>query len=242
MPMIDLKNCTIRLRDGFEATGAVNNGAGYAIGVSTITVDGFTEELPEGAIFTIGGEEDREYVIASTVGGATPTSITFDPPLVGAINDDDVIDVGGRCLNIKVGEGNLTWSESKAREYKKDRGRLDQVRNGDEEPMDVSCQLMYEELTAASTSDVPTVEDVLKRRGNAADWVNANVDDPCTPYSVHFELLHNPAGCTVFEQELVRLPEFRYEKLDHDPKAGTIAMTGKSNATEAEVSRLAISV
>jgi hypothetical protein len=92
---------------------------------------------------------------------------TLLPGLVEAVVDDEVFNVGGRSLNIKVGEGNCTWSESKPREYKKDRGLLDQVRNGDEEPMDVSMQLMFEELTSASTATAPTVEDVLKRRGEA---------------------------------------------------------------------------
>lgn len=241
MPMIDLKNCTIRLRDGYSEAGAINNGGGYSIGATTIVVDNITGIIPPSAIFTMASKERNEYTVVSTVETAgNTTSIIFAPGLVEAVNDDEVFNVGGRSLNIKVGEGNCTWSEKKAREYKKDRGLLDQVRNGDQDPMDVSIQLMYEELTSMSTVDTPTVEDVLKRRGNASDWVNAQTNDVCTPFAVHIEILHNPAGCTVFEKELVRLPYFRYEDLPHDPKAGTISMTGKCNATEAIVSRLAL--
>lgn len=240
MPLIDLKNCTIRLRDGYSEAGAINNGGGYMAGVTTILVDAITGIVPVSAIFTFAGLEKNEYTVISTIETAgNTTSITFTPALVATVADNAVLNIGGRSLNIKIGDGNLSYSESKTREFKLDRGLIDQVRNGDEVPVDVSTQLMYEEITAASTSDIPTVEDVLKRRGNASDWENASTQDPCRPFSVNLEILHNPAGCTEFEKELTVLREFLYEKLDHDLKAGTIAMTGKSNSTEAVVTRIA---
>ena len=44
-------------------------------------------------------------------------------------------------LEIKVGEGNLTYSEKVNREYTLNRGILDKVRDGDQTPMDVSFDL-----------------------------------------------------------------------------------------------------
>lgn len=229
--LIDLKNTTISFEDGYTATGAVNNVAGIAQGATTMAVDGFTVAPPVGARLSIAG--DTQYKITA----ATTTSISFTPPLVTAATDNDVVVAGPRFLDIKVGEGQITWSEKKPREYKMDRGRLDQVRNGDEVPMDVSIQLMYEELLSYSTNP-PTPEDVLKQRSNASSWVSADLTDPCAPYAITVSLMHVPPGCTSIRKEKVELKKFRYEELNHDPKQGQISCTGKCNVTEATVTRL----
>ena len=237
--LIDLKNVDVYFEDGTELTGAINNGAGYNIGASTITVDGFVGSVPDGARLSINGDDQYTVTSATDTSGNT-TSITFTPALVAAVSDDDVVIAYGIFLRIKVGDGNITWSEKKPREFKLDRGVLDQVRNADEQPMEVSFQLMYEELTASNPStDPPTPEDVLKRRGAAANWLSADQDDPCAPYCINIRLVHTPPNCTSVDKERVILPMFYYEDLAHDPKAGTIACTGKCNATEALVSRIA---
>lgn len=235
MPVIDLKNVTIYFEDGTLMNGAVNNVAGYAPGAATIIVDGFTAKVPVGARLSING--DDRYSVVSTVEttGAT-TSITITPVLHDAIVDDAVVIAYGVFLKIKVGDGTCTFAEKKPREYKLDRGLLDSVRNGDQVPMDVSIGLMYVALTA-SAGDPPTPEDALKQRGAASTWVNVDVSDPCAPFAINIRLDHQPPGCSAFQVERVILPSFRYEELNHDPKAGTIACTGKCNALEAIVSR-----
>lgn len=237
MPVIDLKNVDIYLEDGYSETGAVNLMAGYVAGVSTVVIDGIAGAIPVGARVVFTGDP-TDYVVTATVETMTnTTSITISPGLVEAVVDDQVFTVYGRFLAIRVGEGTLTWSEKKPREYKKDRGRLYEVRNADEEPMDVTMQFMYELLTASS-GDPPTPSDVLKRRGEAADW-ESTASDPCSPYCVNIRLDHRPAGCTTFEVERVVLPFFYYESMDHNPKEGSINVQGKCNAVEAIVSRLA---
>jgi hypothetical protein len=234
--IVDLKNADIFFEDGTSMTGAVNHGAGYTAGTGTITVDGFTGAIPVGARLSIDG--DDQYTVSSTVEtGNNTTSITFTPVLEANVADDDVVIAYGVYLRIKVGEGNITWSEKKPREFKLDRGEIDQVRNADEVPMDVSLQLMYEELTASS-GDPPTPEDALKRRGEAADWTSANTADPCAPYCINIRFDHTPPNCTAVDIERVILPMFYYESLDHDPKQGTISCQGKCNATEAQVTRI----
>lgn len=236
--IIDLKNVDIYFEDGTLLTGAVNLMAGYTVGATTMTVDTFTSKVPEGARLSIDGD-DRYVVVSTTETSSHTTSIVFSPALAAVVADNAVVIAHGVFLKIKVGEGNITWSESKPREFKMDRGRLDQVRNGDEAPMEVSVQLMYEELTASDPStDPPTPEDVLKHRGAAAEWVSTNTEDPCAPYSINIRLRHIPPNCTAVDIEQVVLPMFYYEKLDHDPKAGTIACTGKCNVTEAQVTRI----
>jgi hypothetical protein len=212
--------------------------AGYTAGATSIVVDGFVGIVPEGARMSIGGNDN--YVVTSTVETTgNTTTINFSPALTATAADNAVVTIFGVFLKIKVGEGTITWSEKKPREFKMDRGRLDQVRNADEQPMEVSVQLMYEELTASNPStDPPTPEDALKRRGAAAGWISTNTEDPCSPYSINIRLRHIPPNCTAVDIEQVVLPMFYYESLDHDPKAGTIACQGKCNVTEAQVSRI----
>ncbi|OGV55285.1 MAG: hypothetical protein A2X45_15435 [Lentisphaerae bacterium GWF2_50_93] len=75
---------------GFNVVGAINNPGGYAIGTTTINVNGFNGAIAVGSYITIAGDANTHKVI-STVGGATPTSITFSTPLVSAIGDLTVV-------------------------------------------------------------------------------------------------------------------------------------------------------
>jgi P22 coat protein - gene protein 5 len=68
----------------------VNNGAGYAVGIKTITVDTGTGTLLAGDIISFAGHSNT-YTVVSTVGGGTVTSITFEPGLVVAIADNEAI-------------------------------------------------------------------------------------------------------------------------------------------------------
>ena len=219
------------------ADNVVVSATGYAIGATSIIVDGFTGVVPSNSRFTIGS---KEYVISSTVEtSGNTTRIVFTPALTALVADNAVVNVYGTFIQIKVGDGTITWSEKTPMEYKLDKGRLDQIRNADQVPMDVSLTLMYEELTASDpNTNPPTPEDVIKRRGAAADWVSANTANPCAPYCINIRLDHIPPNCTSIDIERVILPMFYSEELNHDPKAGTIAVTGKCNAIEAQVTRI----
>lgn len=219
-------------------TGAINKPPGYIVSVSSIIVDGFTGIVPVGARFK-AGFSDAYKVTSTTESGGNTILINFTPPLLSSVADNSVITVYGVFITIKVGEGQISWDEKRPMEYKKDRGKLDLVRLADEEPMDVNFTLSYTELTASDPStDPPTPEDALKRRGAAANWVSANIADPCSPYCLNIRLDWTPPNCPSFLTERVILPQYYYESLNHDPKAGTITTTGKCNATQALVSRL----
>lgn len=239
MPLIDLKNVTVFFEDGTLLPGAINHMAGYVAGDSTLVVDGFTSKVPVGARLSIDGD-DRYSVVSTTETLGATTSIVITPVLFAVVADDAVVIANGVFITIKVGEGTITWDEKRPMEYKKDRGKLDLVRLADEEPMDVNFTLSYTELTASdSMTDPPTPEDVLKRRGAASTWVSANVGDICSPYCINIRLDWQPLNCPSFKTERVILPQYYYESLNHDPKAGTITTTGKCNATQALVSRFA---
>ena len=83
-----------------SALNAVNHVGGYAVGTTTVSV-GFTGAITTGSYITFAGDVDGSgnlipHKVLSTVGGATPTSITFSTPLVHAIADNAVIT---KCIN-----------------------------------------------------------------------------------------------------------------------------------------------
>ncbi len=139
-------------------------------------------------------------------------------------------------LDVKIGEGNLTYDETKMREYTLDRGKLSQVRNGNETPMDVSMDFIWQELKSNTTTRVTPI-DALKKRVGASNWVSSD-SDLCAPYALDIEVWYDPQCSTELIEQIV-LPDFRYEKLNFDLKAGTIKCNGKCNATEATITRVA---
>jgi P22 coat protein - gene protein 5 len=73
-------------------TGAVNHSGGYAAGAVTMTVNGLSSALSAGQWFTVAGDDTPQQVV-STVGGATPTSITMSPGLRSAVANTAVITI-----------------------------------------------------------------------------------------------------------------------------------------------------
>jgi len=143
-------------------------------------------------------------------------------------------------IEIKVGEGNLTYTERRNIQYTLDRGVLDEVREGDQVPVEVRFDAIWEYVSGSTVSgSTPTPEDALKQRGEAAAWTSSDAD-PCRPYSVDIEIEYIP-DCTPADKEVITLPDFRYEQIDHDLSAGTLAFSGKCNVTEATAVRTALS-
>ena len=129
------------------------------------------------------------------------------------------------AVELKIGEGNLTYSEKRTIEYTLDRGTLDEVREGDEVPVDVSFDLVWAEMSGGS------IKDQITGKTGAV----SSDTDACRPYAcdINIAFVPLPSGCGA--SSAVVLPDFRHEDLAHDMRAGTIAVTGKCNATEVEV-------
>lgn len=237
---IDLKNCTIYVQDGYTMPGAVNLMAGYMPGATSIVIDGIVSMtvLAPGLQVTFAGDTNLYYIASTVETSGTTTTVVLDVPLVLAVTDNQVITFGPHSLQFKVGDGTLTYSESVNREYKLDRGLLDEVRNGDQAPMDLSTTFAWTHITSHSSETIPSIEDVLKNIGLASTWVSTGKG--CEPFSVDLLIQNSPKACVgeVHPIEIIRFPQFRYEKLDHDAKAGTIACSGKCNALTPTVTRV----
>lgn len=120
-------------------------------------------------------------------------------------------------------------------EYVHDKRAIAFVRTGDDEPLDVSLDAIWEFL-AADTGQPPTFEEAIKGTGMASTWVTAGAD-PCEPFAVIIEVIYTPP-CSAVKAEKILLTEFRWESLAHDTKQGTIALKGKCKSLSPVVSRV----
>lgn len=237
MPQFDLRYADVKIQDGLRVLGAVNQpSTPPANGDTHITVDGFSAAIPAGAMLKIAGNT-QTFTVVSTTGGATPTAITFTPAITtagGIPVDNGVVTVGPNFIFVKIGDGTLQYTEKKKFKYIRNKGRLDGVIDDDDETMDLNFEFTWEFITGNS-GDIPTVEECLKKQGNASAWVNS-ATDPCTPYAVDVIMIYTPP-CVGVNSETHIFPEFRYENLDHSAKDSKVSVKGQCNVTQATHSR-----
>jgi len=138
-------------------------------------------------------------------------------------------------ITVKIGDGTLNYTTKNNYDYRRDRGLLDEVVEGDEEPVEISLDATLEFVRGAGT-DV-SIEDALDKVGNAASWVTVD-SDACQPYAVTLEVLHTPICEDVFLETLEFTP-FRADEVQHDLKEGTLSIRGRSNQTRPTATRTA---
>ncbi len=251
MARIELKNTIVRMKDGLSGTGAINEpttapvatDAEFDIDTIVLNAGGLgTDVIPIGARFTIAGETDATQVHAVTGrtpsdGSATTTNIVFSPALgAGTYVDGGVITFASNQIDIKIGDGNITYTEANEYEYDLDRDLLDTVREGAQVPIDVSIDFVYEFITTGTSEEV-SVMDALKKKGGAVEWRSSSAD-PCEPYSVDIEIVYTPL-CTTSEIETTVFPEFRSESREVDFSEATVSVSGRCNVTEPIINRIA---
>jgi len=127
-----------------------------------------------------------------------------------------VLTVGG--VIVKIGEGNITFSEKRNIEYIRDRGEIDTVRLGDDEPVDVSFDFMWEWIEKNSSDQ--DLRSVITGEGG-----ETSSGDSCEPYACDITLVFTACSIT----ETITLADFRWEEISYDGRAGTISCSGKCN-------------
>jgi len=170
--------------------------------------------------------------------GDTTSAISFSPALGAATTayaSGDVLTVLSQELEIKIGEGNCTYTEKKEYKYDLERGNLDAVREGNEVPVDMKFECVYEHITTG-TSEPLCPMDALKGEGAAAEWVTSG-PDPCEPHAVNVIITYTPP-CSGQDVEITSFPDFRVESREIDYNKAMISCNGKCNITEAVVSRV----
>jgi len=139
-------------------------------------------------------------------------------------------------LTVNIGEGSISYTERRNMNYRRNRGKLDDVVLGDEEPIDVQMDFVWEYLKA-DTGQTVSVEDAVKKRGEAASWTSVD-SNACRPYAVDIEIELTPA-CSADDIETILLEDFRWEELNHNANEGSVSLSGKCNKVEATITRTA---
>jgi hypothetical protein len=219
----------------FTVTGAGTGGDPFVISATSSGAFADTDL----SITFVQGTLDAAPNTDETHAGGETHNITFTPAIsTGNVpSDDAVITFTGRALDVKVGEGNMTYTENREYNYDLDRGNLDTVREGDQIPIDWTLDFTWEFLSSIAGATTPTIEEVFKREGAAADWVSSS-DDQCEPYAIDIEVEHVPA-CGNEQVERITIPDARYESLDHNIEDATVSASGRSNATRVIKTRYA---
>lgn len=221
---------------------AVTGGALNTAAV-TLTYSGTSVAKANHSIAVVGaGGYDGTVTPATTTPGEfvdQVTNVTFSPAWgTPTPADDDTITWLPIEVEVKIGDGNLTYTENKEYEYELDRGNLDTVREGDQQPMDVTIDFVYE-FIRTGTGEAITPVDALKGVGGAAEFTSAS-PDLCEPYCVDIEVEHNPGTCAgLVDKEFTLFPDFRHDTLEFDLDEASIAATGRCNATEPTITRVA---
>jgi hypothetical protein len=246
LAIVQLRDCIFSILDGLAGTAVgpvtpVPMAGDTALATLTsVVLNGKVPALiPVGARFKIAGETDATAV--HTVTARTPTTmgpttgITFSPALgPGTYAASAVLTFESNKLDIKIGTGNLIYSEKKTLDYVLDRDRLDTVRQGVEVPMDLTLDAMLEHVSTG-TGEVITPVDAMKGIGGASEFVSS-ATDKCEPYAVDVQIDNVPA-CGTAQSENYLFPDFRYDQIDYDFSKGTISIKGKCNATEPVITR-----
>lgn len=239
MARIELRDCIIRIKDGLAGTAAVDDmsimAGDSSLGVDTVALNtDDTDLIPVGARFTIASETGLPtHVVLTRVGNPT-TSITFTPVLAAGVANDAVITFAPQQIDVKVGDGDLKYTEKNEFLYDLDRGELDTVREGDDQPLEVALDFTYEHITTGTSEDISPM-DALKRKGSATEWVSSSAD-LCEPYAVDIEIVQD-TPCGTAQNETTLFPDFRADQREVSLKDAVISITGRCNVTEPIVSR-----
>ena len=145
-----------------------------------------------------------------------------------------ILDGASHSIEVKNGEGTVSWTAKSPMKYVKNRGKLDTVRRGDEEAVEVSFSAIYEFLRG-DTGDTVLPYEALTRTGNASAWVSTD-PDTCAPYAVDLQIVYTQP-CSGAKSERITFPDFRLEDIGGEEKEGTLSFKGMSNATAPTVVR-----
>ena len=262
MARIELRDCTVYIKDGLGAhpdiypcTALADKTLGtpntaVAVGDTTCKVSstsiptavaGKTQKIPVGARFTIAGETAATVHVVTartqdTTNVDTTTDIVFSPALgAGTYAINAAITFSSQQLEVKIGEGNITYTEKSDYTYLLDRDNLDTVKEGKDVPLDVKWDSVYEFITTGTSEEI-TPMDALKGINGASEWITYS-KDPCEPYAVAIEVQQVPP-CSTAESESTLFPDFRSEQREVNFKDAVIAINGKCNVTQPIVTRI----
>lgn len=137
-------------------------------------------------------------------------------------------------LELKMDEGNLQYTVRRNIEVKRDRGELDYLKEGDEEPMQVQLEGRFSAVKSSS-GDPVTVQEFLYKTGAASAYKSTGPVCAADTIDIVVEV-DQDCGTTV-EDEIITFEDFAYEEVGGDFKAGTLSVQGVCNAVRPSSTR-----
>jgi len=243
MAQLDLKNATIKIKDGHDTAAEIT----IQLGEGTLN---YTERrnieytLDRGAVATAAVREGDENPVEVSfdfiwdyITGAVPATptgtVTVDTAgaaiaaTVVPIDDATGTPVVGSKVLFGAGAADTTLYTVAA--------------GSTNESLNISPGLVVAvvEDDAVTFYGTPTPEDAIKGVGQAAAWLSSDQADACAPYAVDIEITNAPTPAACGDQEVITLSDFRWEELSHDASEGAVAASGTCKITEATVVRSA---
>lgn len=129
-------------------------------------------------------------------------------------------------LEIKIDDGNLTWTEKRNIEPKLDRGELDYFEEGDDVPCELTLDCRFSALTSSSGDDVTPIE-FLKKTGNASAFKSTAALCAADAIDIEVEVSHECG--TSIEDEIFTFSQFTYNSIGGNFKDGTLSISGMCN-------------
>lgn len=248
MARIQLRDATIYLQDGLSGTADIDDSSPadltgettLAVNDSTVSLNtDDTDQIPIGARFTADGETGAPVHVVTDRSPSTgpTTSITFTPAIASNIADDATLTFLPQQVEIRVGEGDIAWTESREILYDLDRDVLDDVRLGPEQPLEVNSSFVFE-WASTGTGEAISPVDAIKRIGEATEWVSSD-SDQCRPYAIDIVVDHE-VPCGTNQDQRFTFEDFRWDSLEYSIQDAAITLTGRCNRTDALVERLTI--
>jgi hypothetical protein len=202
-----------------------------------------TTLVPVGARFTIATETDTPIHTVTARDNSTDDALTlrvaFTPALISAVADAEAIEWLPQRIAIKIGEGDLSWTEAREIIYDRDRSLLDSTRLGDEQPVEVDLAFIFD-FVATESGQAITPIDALKRTGEASEWVSSS-SDLCEPYAIDIYVVHC-VPCGSEQDQDFTFADFRYESLEYSIQDASIAVSGSCNVSNVPSTRSDLSV
>lgn len=142
-------------------------------------------------------------------------------------------DGNSHSITVKFGDGNFSWSEKRPVEYILNRGKVAgaTIREGDEAPVEVKFDFVWEGISAGDTSSEASIHDALLGQGAWSGYTSTGV--ACTPFAVDLEFTNDETvNCATGDKETITFADFRVESFDYDARAGRVSVTGKCQITQ----------
>ncbi len=135
--------------------------------------------------------------------------------------------VSAHTISLHIDDGNIQWTRKRNIEAKKDRGILSYLKEGEQEPLDVSLECRFDVLTSNSGDEVTPYE-FLEKLGGASAYTSTS--PACEPYTIDI-FVYNDNVCTgTTLDEIHQFSKFAFTEIGGDYKAGTLSVKGICNS------------